>query len=242
MAWNLNNNDNEYDLFNSQTDEMIDMFGLVIKYVKTEGVNLDEIFGEYTHKYIKQDSLIEMSVLPENSEELEQLGNTFGKFGFLNTEMFNFYISKTTADKLNYSNIESMAVGDIAVLPNGKKFEITFVENEVNGTNNMFPYTNEKNVYLLKAKLWSYNSDEKEKPTTVVDENGDEQIKDTLNDFDFSGLDEIFNNSENLVEEVTDDVTNEVTTTKIDNKRLKVQKEEVEKIDIVKGDVFGEWD
>jgi hypothetical protein len=167
MAWNLNNYSNEYELFNSQTDESIDIYGLTVQYIKTEGQNLDEIFGEYTHKKLKQDGVIDINVLPENAEDFDMIGNTFSKFGFIQTEVFNCYASVSTTDTLGYEDIRTQCVGDIILLPNGKKFEITFVEHEVPGTNNMFTYSNKKNVYMFKAKLWNYNGDEKEDGVSV---------------------------------------------------------------------------
>lgn len=234
MAWNLNNYENEYELFDSQTEEQIDMFGLTVSYVKAEGVNLDEIFGEYTHKKLLQNNILEVNVLPENSEEFESLGTTFSKMGILNTETFNCYISRAHAEKIGYEDIRTEAVGDLLVLPNGKKFEITFVDHEVRGTNNMFPYANQKNVFMLKAKIWSYNSDSKEEGSVVTDLDGNESIEDKLETFNFTSLDEIFTN---------DDTTPpaEGETKPEPKKRLKTQDEEAEKLHVDTSDVFGEW-
>jgi hypothetical protein len=228
MAWNLNNYDNEYELTNSQTEETIDIFGLQIKYVKAKGQNLDEIFGEYTHKKLNQDSTLLINVLPENSEEFDMLGNTFSKFGFVHTETFNCYISSNTSDNIGYEDIRSQAVGDIIVLPNGKKFEITFVEHEVPGANNMFPYSNKKNVYMIKSKLWNYSGDVKEEATEELDENNEVIETDNLGEFNFTKLDDIFNNT---------DKTNEDETPK-DNNRVETQNKKAKDLDVDSKDIF----
>jgi hypothetical protein len=247
MAWNFNNYSNEYDLFASQTNENIDMFGLTVQYIKADGQNLDEIFGEYSHKKLTQEGVLDINVLPENAEDFDMIGNTFSKFGFINTEMFNCYASASTTDTFGYENIRTQCVGDLIVLPNGKKFEITFVEHEVQGTNNMFPYTNNKNVYMFKAKLWNYSGDERENgvdvpaldeeglPILDIDGNETTVVDDKLNQFDFTSLDDVFNSELNEETEVTEVKTEEPI------KRVKTQNTEADKIEVESTDVFGDW-
>lgn len=224
MAMNLNNYTNEYKLFEDQTDEIIQIYGISIDYIKTKGMNKDDIFGEYTHKHINQNSIIKnMPVLPENSEEFETLGNTFSKFGFTQNEVFNCYMSARNTDTIGYENIRTESVGDIIILPNGKKFEITFVDNEVKGTNNMFTYTNNKNVYMFKTKLWSYNGDSKE----------EDEDNDKLSNLDFSTLDELFS-----TDKKDDDVQPE--DKKVPSRVIKQNKEKTD-IKLEKTDVFGVW-
>lgn len=235
MAWNLNNYNNEYELFNSQTEENISMFGLGITYIKSEGQNLDNIFGEYTHKKLNQTNVFnDVPVLPENSEDFDMLGNTFSKFGFVQTETFHCYISANEADKIGYEDFRRQAVGDLIVLPNNKKFEITFVDHEVVGANNMFPYTNNKNVYMIKTQIWSYNGDVKEESTVTTDENGNETIEDKLDNLNFTSLDELFNTDEsNDTIPVEKKITSDIKA---------VQKEESTKINVQKPSPFGDWD
>jgi len=235
MAWNLNNYSNEYELFNSQTEENISMFGLTVTYIKSEGQNLDNIFGEYSHKKLNQGNVFkDVPVLPENNEDFDMLGNTFSKFGFVQTETFHCYISANEADKLGYTDFRREAVGDLILLPNNKKFEITFVDHEVVGTNNMFPYTNNKNVYMLKTQIWSYNGDDKEEGNKVTDENGVETIDDKLDNLNFTSLDELFNTDKS-----NDDIPVEEKVT-TENKTN--QQEEASKINVQKPSPFGDWD
>jgi len=228
MPVNLNNIQSEYNLYSEQTEELIDIYGLTVKYVKSDNQNLDEIFGEYSHKKLNQNDVYEVNVMPENSENFDVLGNTFSKFGFTQTETFNCYIHKNQIKKFNYDDVRSQCVGDIIILPNNKKFEITFVEHEVQGLNNMFTYSNEKNVYMFKAKLYNYNGDIKEKSNEIEE--------DKLQEFNFTKLDEIFN--------VNDDNTSSNENQKEiikKSKRSKNIKKESEKIKLETNDVFGEW-
>lgn len=224
MAYNFNNYAQEYKLFNSQTDEIINLYGLECKYIKTKGQNLDLIFGEYSHKQLTQAGVKKFYVLPESNENFDQVGGVFSKFGFTNTETFNFFLSANNAEKLNYTDLRAEAVGDILVLPNGKKFEVTYVDIEVPGTNNMFPYLNNKNVFLFRAKMWFYNSDKKEEVLPNSEDN--------LSEFNFTELDSIFTN---------DDTTVPSTPEKPVKERLRKQDKEAEKIKLDSKDVFGEW-
>ena len=232
MGYNFNNYTEEYSLFRDMTEEQIDLFGLEIKYVKSTNQNMDMIFGEFTHKKLKQDGVVSMFVLPENSEEFDGM-SVFGKFGFIQNETFNCFVSAKTLEKLGYESPRTQIVGDIIVLPNGKKFEVTFVEHEVKGMNNMFPYANQKNVYMMKTHIWNYNIDEKEAATEVVDTAGNVTITDNLSEFDFTKLDIVFN---------TDKQDNSVPA--VDKKipeRILTQKEEASFV-TKRPNKFGDWD
>jgi hypothetical protein len=229
MGFNFNNYEEEYELFNSQTEEMINMFGLEIKYVKSTNQNLDEIFGEFSHKKFTQDGIEKFFVYPEAFDDFQSIGNTFSKFGFSNTETFNCFVSANGIDSLGYTNPKGECVGDIIVLPNNKKFEITLVDDSPVGTNNMFPYSNKKNVYLLQTKFWSYNGDEKEVSKETTDSNGIVTKVDNLEEFNFATLDELFNTEE----------TKEANKTP---KRKIVQKKESSTVVTKKPSPFGDFD
>lgn len=238
MRMNLNDYSNEYEMFNEQTSEIIDMYGVPVTYVKSKNVNFDAIFGEYSHKKLHQDNVYHnVMVLPENPDSYDvgvDFGNLFTKFGFINGEVFHCYISSYTVDSMDFTNFRIDAVGDIIMLPSGKKFEITYVSHEPVGANNKYPYANAKNVFMLKTKMWFYNADEKEEAVPTTDSNGVETIDDKLEKFDFSKMDVIFNvdkNDESIPE-----------PEKVKPERIVVQEEEATKIAVKKPNVFGDWD
>lgn len=231
MGYNFNQNQ-EYDLFRDLTDEMINLYGLEVKYVKSENQNLDMVFGEYSHKKLKQDAVVSMFVYPENSEEFDGMA-VFGKFGFIQNETFNCFVSAKSLEDLGYDSPRTQCVSDIIVLPNGKKFEVTFVEHEVKGVNNMFPYANQKNVYMLKTHIWKYNIDEKEAPVKTTDVDGNVTTTDNLPEFDFTKLDVVFN---------TDREDNDVPL--VDKKvpeRVAEQRKEASFV-TKRPNKFGDWD
>lgn len=238
MRMNLNDYNNEYEMFNEQTSEIIDMYGVPVTYIKSKNVNFDAIFGEYSHKKLKQDGVYkDVMVLPENAEAFDvgvDFGNLFTKFGFINGEVFHCYISSYTVDRLSIDNFRINAVGDIIMLPSGKKFEITYVAHEPVGANNKYPYANAKNVFMLKTKMWFYNADEKEDAVPVVDNNGVETINDQLEKFDFSKMDILFNTDKN-----NDSIPE---SEKVVPERIVQQEAEAKIVKVKKPTVFGDWD
>lgn len=233
MRMNLNDYDNEYEMFNEQTSEIIDMYGVPVTYIKSKNVNFDDIFGEYSHKKFDQVNVFKnIMVMPQNPEAYDvgmDFGNLFTKFGFLQGEVFHCFISKSTIERMGFTNFRIDGVGDIVMTPSGKKFEITYIAHEPAGANNKFVYENAKNVYMIKCKVWFYNADEKETVDTT-----NPNIEDKLEKFDFSKMDIIFNVDKN------DDTIPEAE--KVKPTRIVTQNTEAEKIKVKKPNIFGEWD
>ena len=235
---NLNDYNNEYQMFNDQTAEIIDMYGVPVTYIKSKNVNFDSIFGEFSHKKLVQDGVFkDIMVLPENPEAYDvgvDYGNLFTKFGFMHGEVFHCYISSYSVDAMGFENFRVDAMGDLIMVPSGKTFEITYISHEPVGANNKYAYDLKKNVYMIKCKVWFYNGDEKEDGKTVVDENGIESIEDSLNKFDFSKMDIVFN-----VDSNNDDIPVEEKVVPV---RKSEQETEAKAIKIKKPTVFGDYD
>lgn len=160
MAWNLNNKPNEYNLSGKLTAEFIDIYGLEVSYVKTEKVNPDVILGEFTHLRANDNDVFRVNVYPENTAGFDNNNDILSKFGILNFDSINLFISSTSMGRLYPDGFVQKGHGDIIALPSGKVFEITDIESQVMGLNNMYTYDNQKNVFMLKCKPFNYNRDE----------------------------------------------------------------------------------
>ena len=160
MAWNLNNKPNEYNLSGKLTAELINIYGLEVSYVKTEQVNRDIVLGEFTHYRADDSSVFRVNVYPENTAGFDNNNDILSKFGILNFDSINLFISSVSMASIYPSGEYQTAHGDIIALPSGKVFEITEIESQVMGINNMYTYDNQKNVFLLKCKPYNYNRDE----------------------------------------------------------------------------------
>lgn len=164
MAWNLNiaNKQNDYDLYNSITSELIDMYGVTVDYLKVEGQEVDHILNEYTHKKVDNLNTHSMNIMPENAAGFDEGSeDILGKFGFMSQISINFFVSSNNMEIVydGDTNIPH-AVGDLIILPSKKVLEITNIDINVAGVNNMFLHQNTKNVYLIKCKPYAYNQDE----------------------------------------------------------------------------------
>jgi hypothetical protein len=160
MSWNLSNNATDYELSGNLTSEVIDIYGFSINYIKTQKVNMDKIYSEFTHLRADNDSVFQVSVYPENTAGFENHNDLFSKFGILGMDSTNLMISYNSLLKVYPDKQFQKGTGDLIVLPSKKVLEIVDIESQVNGLNNMFVYDNQKNVYILKCKPYNFNMDD----------------------------------------------------------------------------------
>lgn len=193
--------DGEYNLFKSQTQELINLYGVNVKYLIVEKVNKDFIFGEYSHIKVDGDSAFEMFMLPSETEAWNG-GDLFGKFGLQNLDTMNMFIGVDDMEKIhpNIVNKEGKGwdgiIGNLVVFPNNKIMEITAFKHEVEGNNNLFTYDNRKNVYEITLKTYIANRDDYTKAQDITDSS-------TYDYEDFGNLEAIFNEEEETQEKVT---------------------------------------
>lgn len=160
MAYNFNNYSNEYSLHNNQTSEMIDLYGFTTNYIKTTKVNLDKIFNDIQNLRADNASVYSLSVYPENSGGFDNQNDILSKFGIMSFDSINLYVSASAYSLIYPDGNFKNGISDLVVLPSKKVFEITDIENQTPGVNNMFVYNNQKNVYILKCRPYNYNHDE----------------------------------------------------------------------------------
>jgi len=194
----------DYKLHHNLTDELINLYGVNVKLLLTEQINKDDlVFGDYSHLKTDSKKTFEIMCLPENSESWDDIGINFSDFGLIQNENIRLFFSRKTIDKVfgdfdsgkGFSDI----LGNLIVLPNNKIMEITDIEFEVPGINNLFTQSDRKNVY--KITLVSYNN-------KLIQEAPDTKHND--NDADnYESLEKYF--QELADEEVQQDTAAEVT-------------------------------
>jgi hypothetical protein len=160
MSWNISNNLTDYTLSGNLTSEVIDIYGFSVYYIKTQKLNKDKIFSEFTHLSADNSSVFTVNVYPENAASFENHNDLFSKFGILNMDSIDLQISYNSFLTVYPDEQFQRGVGDLIVLPSKKVIEIVNVDSQVNGMNNMFVYDNQKNVFMLKCKPYNYNSDD----------------------------------------------------------------------------------
>lgn len=157
---NFNNYANEYSLHNQLTNELINLYGFATKYIKTTKVNPDKIFNEIQNLRADDSSVFTINVYPENTSGFDNQNDILSKFGIMSFDTINLYVSSSTMLSIFPDGQVKNGISDLILLPSGKVFEITDIEHQVHGVNNMYVYDNQKNVYILKCKPYNYNHDE----------------------------------------------------------------------------------
>jgi len=171
MNFNMNSKP-DYSLQGRLTDEVIRLYGIKTKLLLTEKINYDStVFGDYQSIKTNKENTFLVSMMPETSEEYDNIGVNFSDFGMLNVETINLFVSrieieKTFEDIFDKEGVdESEYVVDplspvkklqsnLVILPNNRVMEITNVEFMVPGINNLFTYQDIKNVYKLTLKTY----------------------------------------------------------------------------------------
>lgn len=199
---------NEYNLFKNMTEEGINLYGIPVKYLITEKVNKDFIFGEWSHLKVNKDSVFEIYMLPVESESWSSQGDLFSKFGLQNLDTIQVIISVKTMEEIHPNIVNRTGkgfdwiIGNLVVLPSNKIMEITNIDTEVQGLNNIFTYDLNKNAYQLTLRQYIANNDDYSKASDITESS-------EFDYEDFGNLASIFGSDSDNKENV-DSLSNEV--------------------------------
>ena len=236
MNFNLDNNFNEYELFNSQTQELINLYGILLKFIKVDRVKNDYIFGE--SKSIKADgkNIFEMFGLPQEVDNWDGDWVLSSNFGLENQKNIFFVISAADIEKI-FPDIQSknskgfdFIIGNLIMLPDGKLMEISDFVFEVQGGNNLFPYSNKKNVFGILCKPYYSNHDDLSELQTETIKEEEPEIYESV-----ESLEELFSTEQENNEEIKKVAT--------DTEEFNKQEVDDNKIDkkIIQNSPFEEW-
>jgi len=169
MGFNLNRNSNpDYELKTSHIEEVISIYGVEADLIFTTKMNADKILNDFTHMQAGKNTK-KIMLLPEETEDWGG-SNSWNAFGLDNLRTISFFISRKTINEMfveypvtNYKEY----INNLLVLPNSTVLEITDIEAEVEGVNNLFTYSDEKSVYRVTSRVYSNSKqDEIEHSTT----------------------------------------------------------------------------
>lgn len=145
----------DYQLHTSMIEELIRLYGVNLKLLIVERVNLDDtIFGDWTHLKSNADDIFDIMALPETSESFDIQNYQFSEFGFNLFENCSLFVAKSEFDKCNLEL--KKIIGNLVVFPNGKVHEITDVDWQTPGINNLFTYEDQKSVYKISTKPYEF--------------------------------------------------------------------------------------
>ena len=208
MNFNLGDDsyDGEYELFRSTSEELINLYGVPIKYLITEKINQDEIFGEHSHIKIDNETVHPLYAMPSATDYWEGDSQLFSKFGLQSLDTINIFIARSEMEKLHPELVNREGRATVGNLPNGnlvtfdnnKIMEVTGFElasTEV-GNNNVFTSDRDKNVYKLTLKSYIHNHADTTKAAEISE-------SDKFEYEDFGNLEAIFADDEEKKEDVT---------------------------------------
>jgi hypothetical protein len=171
MNFNITNKP-DYSLQARHTHEVINLYGVQTKLLLTEKVNYDaSVFGDYQSVKTNKEDTFLVPMMPETSEEYDNIGVNFSEFGMMNVESINMFISRKTVEQVFEDIFEKENApedeynpdplspikklqSNLVILPNNRVMEITDVEFMVPGINNLFTEQDIKNVYKLTMKTY----------------------------------------------------------------------------------------
>lgn len=146
---------NEYKLHNSISCECIRLYGIEVKLLKTEKLNLDkEVFGDWSSIKTDNKQIFDVHILPDNSENFDFGDFAFGEFGFSNTESVSAHISAQECMKLGFGINELMSC--LIILPSNKVMEISNAEVLDPGINNLWAYSDSKSIFKLNLNTYKF--------------------------------------------------------------------------------------
>lgn len=229
--YNMDNSP-EYNLNASLIDECITLYGVPTKFLVTTKLNSDDtVFGDYSSIKTDGTKIFDVYMLPENTESWDSGGYNFSDFGLLNNDNCSCFVSKLSVESIGLE-FKSL-YGNLVVMPNNKIMEVTDVQFEVPGVNNLFTFKNAKSVYKLTLKPYAV------KLTDEID-TGDISVDP---DEDYSTLDNYFN--ELLDVKISQDTEMEIkpavdTINKEDGVEIDIVQEKP-RVSRVEDSVFGEF-
>lgn len=237
MNFNMNTNP-EYDLNASLIDEMINLYGILTKFIIVEHINSDDIiFKDYSSIKTNSSDIYEVYMMPENSDSWDNSGYMYSQFGLANMDNINLFCSKTSIDFMGL-DIKNL-ISNLVVLPNNKIMEITNFEFEVPGINNLYTYNNSKSVYKLSLKPYNVKLNDEINKVDILHQDSEilgKQEYDTLEKYFDELLD--LKSGQDIEAEINNSVDTVIKTGNADTKDIITKKPIIDKSE---DDVFGNF-
>ena len=213
----------EYSLQARHTNELINIYGIKTKLLLTEKITYDEnVFGDFQSIRTNKEDVFDLMMLPENSEEFDDIGVNFSEFGMLNVETIRLFVSRKSLETVfdetpntketDYdpgSPIKRL-ISNLVILPNNRVMEITDVNFMVPGINNLFTEQDVKNVYKITLKTYD------RKLTDDIESIKEEETVGSYAELD-SYFEELTNNYNRVEEEAKEEINESTGKTVISN-------------------------
>lgn len=166
----------EHDLLNSQVHEMIEMYGIPVKYILRDIQNHDFVMGEDILG--KFEDHYDVNMFLENFTDFNGSGDLFGKFGMTVDDQMTLMIQQDYI----VSKIGRVPLpGDLIYFQfNEMLFEVFNVDPEKNS----FYHTGKQISYLIECRKWEYSGEDVNTGDTTIDKLDDIPDVDTEDESD----------------------------------------------------------
>jgi hypothetical protein len=167
---------NEYSILNDATHELIESYGIPVKYIPRDVQNHDFIMGEDLLSSFQD--VYEVNMYLENFSDFNGSGDLFAKFGMTVDDQLTLIIQQDFIDNLLG---RTPLPGDLIYFEFSKLlFEIFHVDPEKNS----FYHTGQQISYMIECRKFEYGGEEIETGNTLIDKINDIGDVDTSDEQD----------------------------------------------------------
>lgn len=156
MSTNFNfSHSAEYDLNIKLIDEFIRLYGIECRLLLSKKQNIDPVvFGDWSSIKTNKTDVFDIHIYSESADNFERDSYQFTDFGFNISDTMAGYISIVEANQYNLT-IEKF-ISSLILLPSNKFLEVTDVEYQVPGMNNLWAYSDRKSAYKLTLRTYEF--------------------------------------------------------------------------------------
>jgi hypothetical protein len=221
--FNLNkSNKPDYELTKKNIAEMINIYGVESNFIYTNKMNKDFVLKDFSH-FVANQKPFEIYLLPEDTSNWSS-DMSWDMWGLNNLRTISFFMSSDTYNKISdkfFINGEGTIINSLLIMPNGSVLEISDVDYDFEGGNNLFLYNDNKSVYKITTRI--YNHSKQDEINIEDDLSTSERVVKTIDD----GLLDIEFNEDEISEKSFEDLDEYFSS--LDNNKTE-QDEEGQKI------------
>jgi hypothetical protein len=219
MSFNLNkSNKPDFELTKRNIAEMINIYGVESNFVFTNKMNKDFVLKDFSH-FVANQKPFEIYLLPEDTSNWSS-DMSWDMWGLNNLRTISFFMSSDTYNKISdkfFINEEGTIINSLLIMPNGSVLEISDVDYDFEGGNNLFLYNDNKSVYKITTRIYNHSKQDEinieddlstsERVVKTIDDGllDIEFNEDEISEKSFEDLDEYFSSlDDNKIEQDTE--------------------------------------
>ena len=179
---NLNkSNKPDYELTKRNIAEMINIYGVESNFIFTNKMNKDFVLRDFSHFVADQDPF-EIYLLPEDTSNWST-DLAWDMWGLNNLRTISFFMSSDTyhnIENMFFTNEKGTIVNSLLIMPNGAVLEISDIDYDFEGGNNLFLFNDDKSVYRITTRM--YNHSKQDEIQVKDDPSTEQKVQKTTND------------------------------------------------------------